>query len=549
MKDFKVLKILDIFKFIFEKAGIDYDVMRRILEIKFTLDGRRVPTIVGNSSSKKKDEDSNSFIKSLGVYLLLGIILVFFVTKADNYLYQMSFVFGILMFMMMTSLISDFSSVLLDIRDKNIILSKPVDSKTLNMAKVLHILFYMFFITISFSGPALIVSLFKQGGIFFLIFLAEIILMDLLIVVLTALLYLLVLKFFDGEKLKDIINYVQIALTIALSVGYQLLGRLFDFVDFKNVVFNPKWWQYFIPPIWFGAPFELILNNNRETYLITFSILALLVPIISIIIYVKLTPSFERNLQKLNSSGGKTGSRNNRITDFTSKLVCRSEEEIVFYRFATNMMKNERVFKLKVYPSLGFSIVFPFIFLFNGLRNGGLEGLVSSKMYFSIYFTALLIPTIVMNLGHSGNYKGAWIYRVVPFTDAKSIFKGTLKAALMNLILPLYILISIIFMIIFKGKIIVDLIIVFLNILLFMVICFRTTDKSLPFSKPFELAEQSQGFLVMIITFFTLGLLGLIHYLAIRTNYGSYIYIAALIIVNIVIWKNSFNIALEELGE
>ncbi|MCG4584704.1 hypothetical protein L0P56_04285, partial [Anaerosalibacter bizertensis] len=151
MKDFKVLKFMDRFKGLFKSFGIDYDTMRKILQVKLTLDGRRVPTVMNNNSYKN---EGNSIKKSLGFYILLGLVLVPFVISNQNYLFQMSFLFGILMFMMMTILISDFSSVLLDLRDKDIILSKPVDGKTLSAAKTIHIMIYMFFITFSFTGPS-----------------------------------------------------------------------------------------------------------------------------------------------------------------------------------------------------------------------------------------------------------------------------------------------------------------------------------------------------------------------------------------------------------
>lgn len=40
-------------------------------------------------------------------------------------------------------------------------------------------------------------------------------------IVITALIYLFILRFFNGEKVKDIINFVQIALTIVMTIGYQ----------------------------------------------------------------------------------------------------------------------------------------------------------------------------------------------------------------------------------------------------------------------------------------------------------------------------------------
>lgn len=544
MKDFKVLKFLDKFKGFFEKFDIDYEVMRKILQVKLIMDGRRIPTITNSSAKEKEDKDENNFIKSLWVYVLIGIVIIPMTGFGDNYIFEMSFVFGILMFMITTTLISDFSSVLLDIRDKNIIFSKPVDSKTLNMAKTVHILIYMFFITFSISGLALIVSLIRHGIVFFLIFLFEIILIDLFIVVLTALLYLVILKFFDGEKLKDIINYVQIALSIAMSLGYQLIGRLFSFVNLK-VQFDPKWWQYFIVPVWFGAPFELVLKGNHNINIIVFSILSVLVPVLSIIIYIGLMPAFERNLQKLNNNSARVQNGSKGLFNKLIDIVSSNKEERAFFKFAWNIMKNEREFKLKVYPSLGFALVFPFIFIFNELRDKQWSSIASSKMYLNIYFCAILLPTVVMMMKYSEKYKGAWIYKVISTANISSIFKGTLKAFIVKMIIPLYAIDCIIFIAMFGLRIFPDLIAVFLNLLLFTVICFKFMKKALPFSKGFQATDQQGEGLIIIPLMTLLGVLVAIHYGCTLISYGIYLYIGVLILMVIVAWRKAFDISME----
>lgn len=545
MKDFKVLKFLDRFKGFFEKIGVDYNVMRKILQVKFIMDKRRVSTVM-NNSSKNESENENSFKKSLLFYGFVGLIICPIIWAKENFIFQMSFVFGILMFMITTTLISDFSSVLLDVRDKNIIFSKPVNSKTLSMAKVLHVLTYMVLITFSLSGAGLAIALYRHGILFFIMFLLEIILMDLFIVVLTALLYLLILKFFDGEKLKDIINSVQIVLSITITVGYQFIGRLFDFTNI-HMAFTPKWWQYFIMPIWFGAPFELMLRGNHNIYFIILSILAVLVPVASIIIYIKLIPTFERSLQKLNNNSGKTKKENIKIFDRLLKIICLSREERIFFRFASNIMRNEREFKLKVYPSLGFAIIFPFIFIFNELKSIGWNDIVSSRLYLNIYFCAIVMPTIVMMIKHSAGYKGAWVYKAIPIKSVADIFRGTLKAFISRLLFPIYIVECIIFMCIFGVRIFPDLIAVFLNILLFTVICFKTLKKLLPFSESFGISSQGEG-LVVIPLMLLLGVLAAVHYFCTSVNYAVYVYIVVMIIVDIFAWKKAFNISLEKLG-
>lgn len=539
MKEFRVLKFLDRFKKLFGVFGIDYYTMRKILQVKLTLDGRRTPTTMINSSKNKKEE--NGLIKSLLFYVFLGVILIPIIIFGENYLFQMSLVFGIIMFMMTITLISDFSSVLLDLKDRNIILSKPVEGKTLSAAKTIHITIYMFLITIAFTGPSLIAGLVKHGLLFAAIFLIEIILMDFFIVVVTALLYLLILKVFDGEKLKDIINYFQIALTITVTMGYQLVGRLFNMSDILIQSFTPKPWQYLIPPVWFGGPFELILKGNFDSYIIIFSGLAFAVPIISMIIYDKLTPTFEYNLQKLNDSSGRYKSGYKGFNKFLTELVCRTKEERTFFRFAANMMKKERNFKLIVYPSLGFSLIFPFMFLLTGLKGDGLKTAVYSKAHFGLYFMALTVPTVISAIGFSGNYKGAWIYRMAPLNETKAIFKGTMKAALTNLILPFYIFAGIIFMVAFKGKIFTDLLIIFINMLLFAVICFNLTTKRLPFSGPIEEASKGKGF-IFVSLFLILAVLAGVHYIAAMFGYGVLIYIPVLTALNIYAWENGFNV-------
>ena len=544
MKEFKVLKVLDRFRKVFERFGIDYDMMRRILQIKLTLDGRKTPTVMETSTSRKARVKRFSF--SLIPYIIFGIILIPIIIFGENYLFQMSLVFGIVMFMMITTLISDFSSVLLDVKDKDIILSKPIESKTLSAAKTAHITIYMFYMTIAFTGASLIAGLIKHGFLFFVVYLIEIILMDIFIVVITALLYLLILKFFDGEKLKDIINYFQITLTLIITVGYQLVVRIFDFRDIINADFTLKPWQYLLPPIWFGSLFELVLKGNTEFQIVILSVLAVIIPIISIIIYNKFTPIFEYNLQKLNESGEGYISRYKGLNNFLSGILCRTKEERVFFKFATNMIKKERNFKLRVYPALGFSIIFPFIFLLPELQEKGLnnEAILNSKIYFSVYFTALIVPNIVSTIGYSENYKGAWIYKVAPISGTRDIFKGTIKACVTHLVVPVYIIVSIIFAIIFKGKIILDLVVVLLSILLFTLICFKITEKRLPFSSSFEEMEKGRSFAVLSL-FLMLGIFVGAHYIASLFDYGLITIVIILGLTNIIAWRKGINVELE----
>ncbi len=537
MKNIRMLKAVDVFKFFFNMLGVDYPVMRRILEVKLTMDARRTPVMMQNSARRKANKDKNQFLRSLWFYGILGLMsLVFILMDGPSYQFQMTMAFTIYMFIIMTSMISDFSSVLLDIRDKAILGTKPVTQRTMNAAKTMHVIIYMFFLTGATVAVPLVVSLFIHGPLFFLLFLAEIILVNFLIIFITAILYFLILQFFDGEKVKDFINYVQIGLSIIVAVSYQFVARAFDLTDL-HITLHQAWWQFLLPPFWYGAPFDMVLHSKTGAFLTVLTALALLVPILSLIIYIKMMPAFEKSLEKLEER--RVEGKKPRKQGLLTRLICPGPQERAYYRFAGFMMRSERDFKLKVYPSLGFAIILPFVFLFNAFRNYSLTGIETTKWYLIAYMSLIVIPTCVVMLVHSGKYKGAWLFRTVPVTDPSPIFKGTLKAFFVKLFLPVFLLDAVAFTYLFKWHVIPSLLVIGCSAFLYLYICYRVFVRALPFSKPFDSESQNMGMKVLPMLL-VVGIFVVLHFTATMIPYGIYIYLILLIVANLIVWTKTF---------
>ena len=142
--------------------------------------------------------------------------------------------------------------------------------KALNVAKLIHILTYLASITIALSGASLVFGVIKYGVLFSIVFLGELVLICGFVILVTSILYYAILTIFSGEKLKDIINYFQIVLTIVMMLMYQLIGRLFNFTDL-NVSMNPHWWNIFLPSTWFAAPFSIIIDGDFNAYYVLLS--------------------------------------------------------------------------------------------------------------------------------------------------------------------------------------------------------------------------------------------------------------------------------------
>lgn len=541
MKEYKFLKLLDTFKGIYTKIGVDYDKMRLILSMKLTLDSRRTSTIMMNSAEGDSEEGKNSFNKALIMYAIMGIFIGLTTMFSFNKMYTYTISFGMFMFLILTIFISDFSNVLLDMRDKNIIGTKGIDNKTINAAKLTHICYYIFLTSLALSWLT-IIGMFRSGILIGVIFILELIIIDIFMVVITALLYLLILRFFDGEKVKDIINFVQIALTIIMTISYQFLGRMFDIVDL-NIIYESKIWNIFLPPMWFAAPLYAIDGGQINKIIITLIVLAFLVPIIAITLYIKNTSKFEDSLSKLNIAKNNEKERKNGLFYKIGRYMCRNNEEKAAYDLSVCIIKREREFKLMTYPSLGFGIVFPLLFIFmfsmdfiNEIKN------ISLYMSLNIYWFIFMVPTLLMTLQYSNNYKAAWIYEAAFISDKSNIYKGAYKALISNLLLPLYLFESIIFIVIFGIKILPILIIAFAFLLIFVVIEHLIGKNSLPFTLKFGEVNKSQNIINTLLGMVILGIAVGINYFMLFNVYALVAYGIILIIIAFIMWSKCIKV-------
>src|SRR5699024_1872246 len=523
---------LDLLRPLFQRLNIDYPAMRNIVEVKLMMDTRRTPTIFAGS---KKKESSNQFIKSLFIYMLYSLILLPFIW-GDAYMMQMSIVFGITMFLLMTTMIADFSAVLLDVRDTTILHTKPIDDRTINAAKMVHVIVYITMLTLAFTIIPIIFMIAVQGILFTILFFIEMMLLVLFIIACTSLAYIIVLRFFSGDQLKDLINYIQILLSLGVIIGYQLVIHSFDLTRF-DVEYVFKIWHLLMPSLWFGAPFEWILHHNTSPSVLILSALVLIVPLTAIYLYYHFMPTFERNLEKLLATSKARKPRFSLIQSI-GNLLCFNKEERLYFWFAHKMTKEEREFKLQAYPFIGIGLVFPFIMLFSELRTVSLAVVQEGNAYLNIYFLNMIIGMLIYLAQFSGNYKGAWIFEAAGVNNREKIFKATFKMILVKFYIPLFIIVAIPFMYLFSFGIWFELLII-LNSSIFIMMCvFLIIVKvDIPFSEPFETMRQggSNTANVFLILFLTLGA-WILHYGVAFIPYGLSLYFSLLLIVNLVLW-------------
>lgn len=541
------LKIVNCFRGLFSAMGVDYIIMYKILSIKLLMDGRKTSTVFNNGQLK---ENSKGIRYELFMNLFLGFFLMLLVVIPGlPILYVMSGLFGTIMLYLSLYMLADFSSVILDIRDRIIIGSRPVSNKTLNMAKIVHISIYLTSTVLSLVILPLGASLIKFGIVFFLIFMVEIISMTVLIMFFTSIIYYILLSILDGEKLKDIINYIQVVFTVVVVIGQQILPRAFSFIDSK-ITYSFKDWFYFIPPMWMAAPFEMLENGVTHKGYILMALFSICVPIVVLLVYVKyMSPYFESKLVKLSNGENvrqKKAKKGITLTRLIGNKICKDPVERAAYNFVTHMTSSERKFKLQLYPQLALYTIIPWIFIVvfmdsNDKTQTLLEQIRGEQGYFWLYMALFAGSYVLMLISKSENYRAAWIYKVAPSSSPVPILKGTVKAIIVKYNVPFAIVQCTLFIALYGIKIVPDLIVIVLNSLLFLLISFKMLKKQMPFSLDFAAKETSQGLtmgIMAILFLIGVGHLALTSYMP----YGNGIIGVISIVAIVVMWRSMFNL-------
>lgn len=539
MEDFFSLKILDLFRPLFEGFGVEYEKMRLIVSMKLTLDKRK------NNSS----EDKNSLMQSVILYLVIGLVASRTIVMPIDIMTKMTVLFALIFVMLLTCFITDFSSVILDTYDRHIIGITDVKDITLNMAKIVHIIIYISIISLSISAFSILMILMAYNIGFCLLFILCMILMDFLLIMMTSVIYYLLIKIFKGEKLKDVLNLFQIFMILVFSIMYYFITSSLSDIQI-NYTFSINAYDLFIPFMWFASLFCVIFYGKIQTLYIIMAILGIIVPILSILIYIKLTPAFERNLDKLEQvSYNEKDSKSKK--SFVSKLankICKNNEEKSFFEFIYTNLSRDREFKTRVYPTLASGIIMPLVLLFVTYDRSisimeYLKSLSTTNNFLNIYLAVILLQNCILLLKYSKEYEASFIYDVLPISKKKNIYSAEFKVIIIKLFVPVFIIIGIPYLILFKANFIVHLLIAFVSTIFISMGTFRVNDKSLPFSEDYAVTANTSNFLNIIKSIGFVGAAVLLHYLIIKAPYiFSVAYLILLILIMKIIWNKVFDI-------
>ena len=541
-----VLKLVDKCVKPFLSRDLNYSHIREMLRLKLIMDSRRVSPALQNNGKKIGKEPKKSMILTCLVYMGLGIFIAS-MQVMPNMFGANTISFAMLIFMLFSVYISEYSAVLLDTTEKSFYGALPIGKNEISTAKNIHIAYYIGTIAASMMLPSVVVGFISKGILYGLVFTLVSIVIVVVCLHLAGVIYYLLLKVFSGEKLKDILSGFQIFMTIAIVLSYQIVPRVISIAGFSKgqITYSP--FYFLLPSAWFSAILESLFGAGGLWYIYVLAGITVPAVILLEVLYrKKVMPEFEGELDKLTE----TAKENKSLSPF-SKLMCKllskDEQENAFMKLVLIQVSRNRDMKLKLYPQLANVFILPIIMVLPQITGekgftGFIENLRQGRWGLALlYFTGLTSASIYMIIGQTENPESIMFYQILPIENLSKCIRAGIKVVLFRYLTPIFVALSALLLGVYGFGIIPDVIIAYLSFIFVTGFIIRISAWVLPFSYESDAASAGNNLLMFFMSLFVFAVLGWIHIFWLKTLELQLIGIVVMILANLVLWKFFMN--------
>lgn len=540
-----------LFSGVWKGMGADATQLEDILAIKLVMDDRK-PMSFGRQRKQKKDIKYATWL-SVFFSLLTGFFYLFFLFGIKDPVSSLFMYFTIFLFMLTFTLITDFSNVLFDPKEKYVLLPRPVNDKTIFLARTLHSFIYLFRIVIPMSLPGWVALGIKYGWQSAILFPFMLVLMVFIALFLVNACYLLLLRFVKAEKFKEALSYFQIIFSILLFGMYYMLPRLMESNAAQQLDISANPLFRLLPSYWLAASWLWILPGVATTFR-WYSLAAVLFPVLCLWITVKwLAPTFAVKIGAIDASdavmpvAAKRAQKGKRFYSRIADMVNRNDTVKAGFLMTWLQTSRNRTFKMRIYPAFAYVPIY-FIYMFllkDESMSAALQHLPEKKnrLFVLLYMSTFVLSQAITYVTISDQYKAAWVYYASPVGKPGNIMIGAFKAIWIKYFLPFYIAIAVFALYFWGITVMPDLILALLNVSLFSLLTMRIAYRCFPFSKSEQINNAGGRTMIRVfLTFFTIGLLGAGHYFAsTMLPWLLYVFMALSCILLWLVWDSYAN--------
>lgn len=484
------LKVLDLFKPLFNGLKVNYEKLRAILKAKLIMENRRTSAFSNSFSGQESNskisqffQNSNFFKRGYILFLIYGLILAGLCASIDDVKTRYTVLFAVGMFLFFAGIIVDFTEVLIDTRDRDILLYKPVGEKEINLARLISLIIYVVKLALIMFGPALLVTIVKRPQEV-PILLVEVVMLSVSLVMFEYIFYYVLFRIFKNLNIKSIITTVQVLIFVVLMIGFQIFGHLVD-KEMALKIFSSEAFKYLFIPMWFTGPFEL-LYGNFETINIIYTVLLIVFFIGFIAINTAISKDFEEILSKKDKVI--INKKSSFLQRLTNKFFAKNDMERAGVNMVFWMKGSDEKLKFQLGSLSLMIIVYLLIFYFAIFKKTqspeATMTLAEMSRYITLinYMSAMMSLSIWQILNYATHYKASIIHLITGNLKLNKFRDGVIKGALFAFVFVPVVLNAVIMSFLIRGAWLIDFINPIIFIMLSNIIGAKLILKKLPFS-------------------------------------------------------------------
>ncbi len=496
---------------LFQRFGVNRSQLAVILRYKLIMDDRRPNTFQQTQVNRKKEGISRATYGSMLIALLMGALNLIALEMGADELTCFTIYFSIYLFLLSASLISDFTSVLIDAKDTQILLPKPVNDSTILMSRILHILVHMCRIIIPMLLPAIVMLSVSYSWDLVLRFLLTAAMASLMAIFFINALYLVVIRFTTPERFKSLIAWFQIGFMVLIYGAYQIMPRAtsmeamlqFSVTEYILIVLYPPYW---LAASVVGEWWWMLLSSFASIFCCW-------------VVVRYLAPSFNQKMAMLSSGSGKEVAASGKATGgayskWMANVLTRNSIERAGFLFTWKWAIRNRGFRMRVYPAIGYIIVWFAVSIYRNvfqLNDAGSMGKAAGILGL-VYLSCFIFISAIQQISQADEYRASWIFYSAPVKLPGNILSGMIKALLAQFFVPL----SVLLMVLGVGwqgwNVIPNLLLGFSNMVLISGLLLLVNYRKLPASLPANKSEATGNFLRGLLMLLFNGGFGLVHY-------------------------------------
>ena len=347
---------------------------------------------------------------------------------------------------------SSAGEVLFNKEEADILLHRPVASRTMLWAKVRVLVEVSLWLAGAFNLAGLITGAFRPDGgwLFPIAHVLSTVLEALFCTGGVVVVYQICLRWFVRERLDGLMTTAQVIFAIAIVVGGQLPRFFMQFNGISRLNLQ-SWWVSLLPTAWFAGFDDAVAGSGAKSSWLLAGVGVAATAGVLWIAFGKLAEDYEAGLQRLGEtvSRPRRQSGGRRWADMLAgapplRWWLRDSVSRASFLLVTAYLMRDRDVKLRVYPALAPVMVMPFIFLLqpgtgSGTGFGHDFGVAFSGAYLG------LVPMMSLNvLQYSQQWQASDIFRAAPMAGPAALCNGARRAVLCFLTLPMLLVFGVI---------------------------------------------------------------------------------------------------------